>query len=93
MRLVLLLLLLFPLLGQAEVEDIKCYVALEGGYYVVLQHPLSDVSKKNIDRTFKTKGYEIDGIIRHVTEVLECTSLAAQFSSTAAQQQDAIQPR
>ena len=82
-----------PLLVQAQTEDIKCYVTLEGGVQMVLQQPVADTSKANLVRVFKQKGYEIDGVVRPVTEVIECVPLAATFSLAAAKKQDDIQPR
>ena len=82
-----------PLLVHAQTEDIKCYVTLEGGVQMVLQQPVADTSKANLDRVFKLKGYEIDGVVRPVIEVIECVPLAATFSLAAAKKQDDIQPR
>jgi hypothetical protein len=82
-----------PLLAQAQTEDMKCYVTLEGGAQMVLQQPVADTSKANLDRVFKLKGYEIDGVVRPVIEVIECVPLAATFSLAAAKKQDEIQPR
>ncbi|HEH9417264.1 TPA: type IVa secretion system protein TapY2 [Aeromonas sobria] len=82
-----------PLLVQAQTEDIKCYVTLEGGVQVVLQQPVADTSKANLVKVFKQKGYEIDGVVRPVIEVIECVPLAATFSLAAAKEQDDIQPR
>ncbi|MGL5093807.1 MAG: type IVa secretion system protein TapY2 [Aeromonas sobria] len=82
-----------PFLVQAQTEDIKCYVTLEGGVQVVLQQPVADTSKANLVKVFKQKGYEIDGVVRPVIEVIECVPLAATFSLAAAKEQDDIQPR
>ncbi|MGL6048980.1 MAG: type IVa secretion system protein TapY2 [Aeromonas salmonicida] len=82
-----------PLLVQAQTEDIKCYVTLEGGVQMVLQQPVADTSKANLVKVFKQKGYEIDGVVRPVIEVIECIPLAATFSLAAAKEQDDIQPR
>lgn len=82
-----------PLLVHAQTEDIKCYVTLEGGVQMVLQQPVADTSKANLDRVFKLKGYEVDGVVRPVIEVIECVPLAATFSLAAAKKQDDIQPR
>ncbi len=82
-----------PLLVQAQTEDIKCYVTLEGGVQVVLQQPVADTSKANLVKVFKQKGYEIDGVVHPVIEVIECVPLAATFSLAAAKEQDDIQPR
>ena len=69
-----------PLLVHAQTEDMKCYVTLEGGVQMVLQQPVADTSKANLVRVFKQKGYEIDGVVHLVTEVIECVPLAATFS-------------
>ncbi|EKP0293863.1 type IVa secretion system protein TapY2 [Aeromonas veronii] len=82
-----------PLLVNAQTEDIKCYVTLEGGVQMVLQQPVADTSKANLVRVFKQKGYEIDGVVHLVTEVIECVPLAANFSLADAKKQDEIQPR
>ncbi len=82
-----------PLLVHAQTEDIKCYVTLEGGVQMVLQQPVTDTSKANLVRVFKQKGYEIDGVVHLVTEVIECVPLAANFSLADAKKQDEIQPR
>ncbi|EKP0261477.1 type IVa secretion system protein TapY2 [Aeromonas sobria] len=82
-----------PLLVQAQTEDIKCYVTLEGGVQMVLQQPVANTSKANLVKVFKQKGYEIDGVVRPVIEVIECVPLAATFSLAAAKEQDDIQPR
>lgn len=52
----------------------------EGGVQMVLQQPVADTSKANLVRVFKQKGYEIDGVVHLVTEVIECVPLAATFS-------------
>ena len=93
MKRMLLWCVALPLLVQAQTEDIKCYVTLEGGVQMVLQQPVADTSKANLDRVFKLKGYEIDGVVRPVLEVIECVPLAAIFSLAAAKKQDEIQPR
>ncbi|WP_068977395.1 type IVa secretion system protein TapY2 [Aeromonas sp. EERV15] len=93
MKRILLWLVSLPLLVQAQTEDIKCYVTLEGGVQMVLQQPVADTSKANLDRVFKLTGYEIDGVVRPVIEVIECVPLAATFSLAAAKKQDDIQPR
>ncbi|ELM3615978.1 type IVa secretion system protein TapY2 [Aeromonas sobria] len=93
MKRMLLWLVSLPLLVQAQTEDIKCYVTLEGGVQVVLQQPVADTSKANLVKVFKQKGYEIDGVVRPVIEVIECVPLAATFSLAAAKKQDDIQPR
>ena len=82
-----------PLLVHAQTEDMKCYVTLEGGVQMVLQQPVADTSKANLVRVFKQKGYEIDGVVHLVTEVIECGPLAATFSLADAKKQDEIQPR
>lgn len=82
-----------PLLVHAQTEDMKCYVTLEGGVQMVLQQPVADTSKANLVRVFKQKGYEIDGVVHLVTEVIECVPLAANFSLADAKKQDEIQPR
>ncbi|MFM5467130.1 type IVa secretion system protein TapY2 [Aeromonas veronii] len=82
-----------PLLVNAQTEDMKCYVTLEGGVQMVLQQPVADTSKANLVRVFKQKGYEIDGVVHLVTEVIECVPLAANFSLADAKKQDEIQPR
>ncbi|TNH95829.1 type IVa secretion system protein TapY2 [Aeromonas sobria] len=93
MKRMLLWLVSLPLLVQAQTEDIKCYVTLEGGVQMVLQQPVADTSKANLVKVFKQKGYEIDGVVRPVIEVIECIPLAATFSLAAAKEQDDIQPR
>ncbi|HEH9400682.1 TPA: type IVa secretion system protein TapY2 [Aeromonas sobria] len=93
MKRMLLWLMSLPLLVQAQTEDIKCYVTLEGGVQMVLQQPVADTSKANLVKVFKQKGYEIDGVVRPVIEVIECIPLAATFSLAAAKEQDDIQPR
>lgn len=93
MKRTLLWLVSLPLLVQAQTEDIKCYVTLEGGVQMVLQQPVADTSKANLDRVFKLKGYEVDGVVHPVIEVIECVPLAATFSLVAAKKQDDIQPR
>ncbi|HHQ4482002.1 TPA: type IVa secretion system protein TapY2 [Aeromonas veronii] len=93
MKRMLLWCLGLPLLVQAQTEDIKCYVTLEGGMQMVLQQPVADTSKANLVRVFKQKGYEIDGVVHLVTEVIECVPLAANFSLADAKKQDEIQPR
>jgi len=93
MKRMLLWCLGLPLLVQAQTEDIKCYVTLEGGVQMVLQQPVTDTSKANLVRVFKQKGYEIDGVVHLVTEVIECVPLAANFSLADAKKQDEIQPR
>ncbi|MGL5338647.1 MAG: type IVa secretion system protein TapY2, partial [Aeromonas veronii] len=55
--------------------------------------PVADTSKANLVRVFKQKGYEIDGVVHLVTEVIECVPLAATFSLADAKKQDEIQPR
>ena len=82
-----------PLLVHAQTEDMKCYVTLEGSVQMVLQQPVADTSKANLVRVFKQKGYEIDGVVHLVTEVIECVPLAANFSLADAKKQDEIQPR
>lgn len=93
MKRMLLWCLGLPLLVQAQTEDMKCYVTLEGGVQMVLQQPVTDTSKANLVRVFKQKGYEIDGVVHLVTEVIECVPLVATFSLADAKKQDEIQPR
>jgi hypothetical protein len=93
MKLMLLWCASLPLLVQAQTEDVKCYVTLEGGVQMVLQQPVADMGKANLVRVFKQKGYEVDGVVRSVTEVIECVPLAATFSLAEAKKQDEIQPR
>jgi hypothetical protein len=77
----------------AETVDMKCYVALSDGSHVVLQQPVPHSSMANIVALFNTKGYEVDGVNRSVTAVIECAQLTEHFKRAAAQQQDIIQPR
>ncbi|MFM5278516.1 TapY2 family type IVa secretion system protein [Aeromonas caviae] len=76
------------------VEDMKCYVELADGSRVVLQGPVANGGDtKAVQEKFKQKGYEIDGAIQPVLNLLECQRLGDQFQSLEARKQDERQPR
>ncbi|MBR7629189.1 TapY2 family type IVa secretion system protein [Aeromonas popoffii] len=73
--------------------DIKCYVELDNGKKVVLQSPVKGSNQSEIYLNFKKKGFEYNGKISKVKEVLECVAVSSPFSLDAALHQEKIQPR
>ena len=89
-----MILWLMALLSAASVHagvDRKCYVELENGIYVVIQGTITDSQRAEI--AFKKKGFEYNGKISKVKEVLECVAVSSPFSLDAALHQEKIQPR
>lgn len=85
----LLLLLSFSVMAT----DIKCYVELDNGQKVVLQSSVEGSNQSEIYKHFQKKGFEHNGQISKVKEILECVAVSSPFSLDAALHQEKIQPR
>lgn len=85
--------LFFLLSSVAVAADIKCYVELANGQKVILQTSLSDNSQDSIHRAFTKKGFEYQGRVSKVKNIIECADLNREFNLELAKKQELSQPR